>query len=108
MKSYSNVRPPIFHNLGDGSWYYNFNIKEVPAQEESENEIAFEYETVLIWGTPEYVKTLTAVINEFYSKDDEIALINKGIEDKTDSEYMDYREWVSNIKEMVKQDLQEF
>jgi hypothetical protein len=102
----------VFQDLGDGSWRYNFNIREVPAndmQEESGNEeTAFEYESVLVWGKPNYVKTVTAVINEYYSKDDEIAIINKGIEDKDNAEYVTYRRWVGNTKEAVKNDMSIF
>ncbi|MDR1582057.1 MAG: hypothetical protein LBS55_02170 [Prevotellaceae bacterium] len=111
MKSNSNVRPPIFQDLGDGSWYYNYNIKEVPAiknniQEEREEEkTAFEYETVHIWWSPNYAKIVTAIISEQYSKDDEIALLNKGIENISNADYVAYREWVNSVKTMVKNDL---
>ena len=35
MKSNSDVRPPKFVNLGDGSWHYNYNIKEVQVEAET-------------------------------------------------------------------------
>jgi hypothetical protein len=106
MKSNSDVRPSILQDLGDGSWHYNFNIKEVPVTTESgEEKTAFEYETVHIWGKPDYVKIVTAIISEQYSKDDEIALINKGIEDRDNADYMAYREWINSVKTMIKNDL---
>jgi hypothetical protein len=110
MKSYSNIKPPVLQDLGDGSWYYNFNITEVPAvadnmQEESGEQTAFEYDSVLIWGNPDYAKIVPAVINDRYNKDDEFSLVNKGVEDNANADYVAYREWVNKVKEMVKNDL---
>jgi hypothetical protein len=111
MKSNSDVRPPILQDLGDGSWHYNYNVKEVQVEskvaegEKPATKIAFEYETVHIWGTPDYVKIAVSVISERYSKDDEIAFLNKGIEDKSNADYVAYQEWVNGVKAMIKNDL---
>jgi hypothetical protein len=121
MKSNSDVRPPIFQDLGDGSWHYNFNIKEVPAvksnmrEESGEEKIAFEYDTVLIWGKPTYEALVPLVIAEQYSPSKETSLINKynayvlklstNQQDKND--YQAYLAWTFEVKEMVKNDLQE-
>jgi hypothetical protein len=108
--------------LGDGSWYYNFNIKEIPEvkssmQEESgEGETAFEYETVLIWGKPEYETLVPLIIAGQYSASKELSLINKynayalGISGNEQDE-TDYRAYIRHtfeIKATVKNDLQEF
>jgi hypothetical protein len=119
MKSHSNVRPPIFQDLGDGSWYYNFNITEVPEvteenDESGEEKTAFEYETVQIWGNPNYIDIVKSVIREKYDESEEFALINKynsfalGISSnvKDKEEYETYLIETSNIKAMVKKDLQ--
>ncbi|MDR0602760.1 MAG: hypothetical protein LBG80_00475 [Bacteroidales bacterium] len=121
MKSHSDIRPPIFQDLGDGSWYYNFNIREVQAptddlQGESEEKTAFEYETVHIWGKPEYESLVPLVIAEKYSPSKETSLINKYnayvleiSENPQDKEsYEAYLEDTFEIKAMVKKDLQDF
>ncbi|MDR2384365.1 MAG: hypothetical protein LBD80_01695 [Tannerella sp.] len=119
MKSYSNVRPSVFQDLGGGRWYYNFNIK-IKVKESppvagnasvinaARGQTAFEYETVLIWGNPDYATIVQAVINDRYNKDDEFSLVNKGVEDNANADYVAYRSWVNGVKTMVKDDLQEF
>jgi hypothetical protein len=117
MKSNSDVRPPKFLNLGDGSWHYNYNIKEVPVTTESgEEKTAFEYETVHIWGTPTYPKLVPLVVVETYDTSQELSLTGKyndfvlGLSaNETDkTEYEDYRKHVLSVKAMVKADIQDF
>jgi hypothetical protein len=106
MKSNSDVRPPVLLDLGDGSWHYNYHIKEVPVTTESgEEKTAFEYETVHIWGNPKYETLVSEIIAEHYSPSTEISLVNKGIADRKNAEYIAYRAWVAEIKETVKNDL---
>jgi hypothetical protein len=114
MKSNSNVRPPVIQDLGDGSWHYNYDIKEVPVTTESgEDKTAFEYETVHVWGNPDYDTLAKAVIAGHYSFSEEIALINKynafvaGLSsDPADKEkYEAYWKKVAELKAMIKRDL---
>jgi hypothetical protein len=114
MKSNSNVRPPILLDLGDGSWHYNYNIKEVPVTTESgEEKTVFEYETVHIWGKPDYETLANAVIAEHYSLPEETALINKynafnlklSIDPADKEKYETYLKEVSELKAMIKKDL---
>jgi hypothetical protein len=114
MKSNSDVRPSILLDLGDGSWHYNYHIKEVPVTTESgEDKTAFEYETVHIWANPNYETLANAVIAEHYSSSEETALINKYnaftlklSADPTDKErYETYLKKVSDLKAMIKEDL---
>lgn len=121
MKSNSNVRPPIILDLGDGSFHYNYNIKEVevqPAdiqQEKTETpQIGYEYETVQIWGTPDYDKCVKAVLRSRRDETEEFNLINKynafalGLsKDPADeTEYKDYLTEVLAVKAMVKADFE--
>ena len=121
MKSNSNVRPPILQDLGDGSFHYNYNIKEVevqPAdiqQEKTEApQIGYEYETVQVWGTPDYDKCVKAVLRDRRDETEEFNLINKyntfalGLsKDPADeTEYKNYLAEVLAVKAMVKADLE--
>jgi hypothetical protein len=114
MKSNSDVRPPVLLDLGDGSWHYNYNVKEVPVTTESgEDKTAFEYETVHIWANPNYETLANAVIAEHYSPSEETALINKYNAftlklsiDPTDKEnYEAYLNDVAELKAIIKYDL---
>jgi hypothetical protein len=104
MKSNSDVRPPVMQDLGDGSRYYNYNIREAPVSEESER-TSFEYDAVLFHGEPDYGKIVSAIVAERYGQAEETALTNKGIADKNNPEYAAYREWVTEVKGIVKGDL---
>lgn len=121
MKSNSNVRPPILQDLGDGSFHYNYNIKEVevqPAdiqQEKTEApQIGYEYETVQIWGTPDYDKCVKAVLRSRRDETEEFNLINKynafalGLsKDPADeTEYKEYLTEVLAVKAKVRADFE--
>jgi hypothetical protein len=114
MKSNSDVRPPVLLDLGDGSWHFNYNIKEVPVITESgEDKTTFEYDTVHIGGSPEYEKLVKAVIAEHYSLEEETALINKynafamklSVDPADKEKYETYLKKVSGLKAMIKGDL---
>jgi hypothetical protein len=114
MKSNSDVRPPILQNLGDGSWHYNYHIKEVQVTQESgEDKTVFEYETVHIWGNPDYETIANAVIAEHYSPSEETALINKynafkmklSIDPTDNEKYETYLKDVTGLKATIKEDL---
>ena len=72
MKSNSNDRPPILQDLGNGSWHYNYNITEVevtpePMAEAEGDQVsaarkAYDYDTVEVWGRPDYDKCVKAVL----------------------------------------------
>jgi hypothetical protein len=115
MKSNSDVKPQILLDLGDGSWHYNYHIKEIIVTTESgEEKTAFEYETVHIWGKPDYAKIVPLVVATKYDTSKELSLTGKyndfvlgistNIADKT--EYEEYRKDVLSIKTMIKADLQ--
>ena len=114
MKSNSNVRPPILQDLGDGSWHYNYNIKEVQVTNESGEETTFfDYETVHVWGEPTYETLAPLVIAEKYSPSKETSLINKynafvldiSFDPEDKERYENYLITVFDLKAMIKEDL---
>ena len=38
MKSVSDDKPNVFQNLGNGSWFYNYDFKEVDQPQEVDQE----------------------------------------------------------------------
>lgn len=64
-----------------------------------ENVTVFEhdlYTSAVIAGS--YAEFIAEVIHVRYSADDETALVNKGIEDKTNPEYVEYRKFAEAVK----------
>lgn len=134
MKSNSDIRPTAIQPLGNGAYHYNYNIKartaeaEPQTQEETADGIAadimaqipgvvYDYDTVEVWGMPNYKDLTRAVIRAEVSETEEFGLINDYnaakaglIDDEAEAEeakarYTAHLRRVSEIKAMVKVDL---
>lgn len=134
MKSNSDVRPVAIQPLGNGAYHYNYNVKERTqepepvAQSEDDpdgaetavNEVSprvvYDYDTVEVWGVPNYKDLTRAVIRAEVSETEEFGLINDYnaaraglLEDeeaeKAEAAYTAHLHRVAEIKAMVKEDL---
>lgn len=123
MKSNSNDRPPILQDLGNGSWHYNYNISEVEVRPEpmavAEGEQApaarkaYNYDTVEVWGRPDYDKCVKAVLRSRRDETEEFSLINKynafvlglSTDEADKEEYEAFLTEVMAVKAMVRNDL---
>lgn len=134
MKSNSDIRPTAIQPLGNGAYHYNYNIKartqeaEPQAQEENADGITadimaqipgvvYDYDTVEVWGVPNYKDLTRAVIRAEVSETEEFGLINDYnaakaglIDDEAEAQeaearYTAHLRRVSEIKAMVKVDL---
>ena len=119
MKSNSNERPPKVQALGNGRYYYNFHIVEVEREEQGpdrkqEKRLCFDYESILIAGTPNYRKAVEARIRDKYTATQEFDLINsynaaviEGDDASQDVEkYKAYLSELQTIKAEVAQDFE--
>jgi hypothetical protein len=113
MKSNSITKPPVFEKLGNGAWYYNYNITENTKKDESGNETtSFDYDQVKVFGTPTAGVIKKLVIAETWDITQEIDLQNNAerfrlslSEDESlQSNYIDYLNKVDTIKAMVEAD----
>lgn len=115
----STVEPKVFENLGNGKWYYNFDIKseEVPSIEGDKTEIRYDYIQIKLSEKPSYKKCVELIVREFITQSQEFDLINSfnrvqlmsGLEDesidKITSQYKEYLELVDTIKKKIKEDI---
>jgi len=101
MKSTSNERPSILQKLGLNLWAYNYNVIEKTG---SENEIVFEFETLVFDRMPTPEEAIGAVIRDKYTVDEEIKLSYKREGDS--AEFLEHEEFVSAVKLMVKNDFE--
>ena len=116
----SNIAPTITENLGNGNWYYNYDIKsekvKLPLQEGEtvpKEEIRYNYIQIKLSEKPKYKKCVELLIREFITQTQEFDLINsankailsgaKSSEDIT--KYREYLDKVEEIKEKVTKDL---
>lgn len=68
----SNITPQKFEDLGNGNWYYNYDIQskvvEVPKMDGSEElvpETRWDYVQVRISGKPTFSKCYTAILKQY-------------------------------------------
>ena len=114
-----NVCPQTIQKLGNGTYYYNYDIREVEAEVEildekdsTKFETQYNFIQVLLNGQPNYKDCVRAIIRSFITIDEEFDLINsynsytKNL--STDSSIItDYQEYLTklmDIKNKVKKD----
>ena len=114
MISIFDSKPSAIMPLGNGAYYYNYNIRELVA--EGDEPAGWQCDTVKLWGAPEYGNIVRAVIRNEYDANAEFDLVNsynaacagitEGDKAKADTAaYIAFIGRVSAIKVMVKKDL---
>ena len=114
----SNDKPSVWSDVGNGSYFYRFNINEieVPAQTEGEEPTkAWQYNEVVVWGPVTSDVVTKAVMNYIWPKDVEQKYINDynaAVLGILDSSYIDaYKDFMVQrkaIKEQIDKDYNEY
>lgn len=120
----STIAPQKFVDLGNGNWYYNYDIKsevvEVPRMDDIEKTITetrWNYIQIKLSSKPEYKKCVETLIKEYITQSQELDLINSYNRaafnflsdeeaEKAGTEYIDYLNKITEIKTRVKQDFE--
>lgn len=116
----SNVAPKVFDDLGNGNWYYNYDIQseEVKVSDIEGNESVetrYNYIQIKMTGKPDYKRCVEYIIREHITQSQEFDLINsynRAIlnllsEDEVEqvsTKYLNYLQKVSEIKSKIKED----
>lgn len=120
MKSSSDIRPSIIEPLGNGAYYYNYNVVERKETdpETGEEKTVYDYDQVKVWDKPTYEKLVKAVIREEIDETKEFSYVNDYnaavlgiISDEAKKaeavkSYKEYLQFVVDVKAMVKRDLE--
>ena len=124
MKTYSDNKPEVFESVGNGSFRYNYNIKEIEVDRfdiiNNENETnieqtQWEYDNVIIYLPIDKDKKTKAVIANTWNIDYENKLINDYNEislgnlteeeiDKRTNNYITFLQERKRLKEMIDND----
>ena len=119
MKSTSDIRPATIQPLGNGAYYYNFNVQEriVTDPDTGEEKTVYDFDTVKVWDKPTYEKLVKAVIREEIDETKEFSFVNdynaavmgllieKEAIEAAKTAYREYLQFVIDVKAMVKADL---
>ena len=109
----SNIKPNAIEQLGNNTYYYNYNItSEQRTNENGEQETIYNFIQVHLCGIPDYKDCVKNVIREYVSQTEEFDLINSynrvQITGEKGSEcikkYTDYINLLDEIKTNVKKD----
>lgn len=113
----TDICPQIIQKLGNGTYYYNYDIQEsniLVSNEENQKkkETSYNFIQVLITGQPNYKDCVKAVIRSFLTIDEEFDLINSYnsysenlIDDfEIVNQYKEYLDLLKQIKTKVKDD----
>lgn len=103
---------PMLQFLGDGSYYYNYDITKDTKEIENKDEDVYSCVQVRIYGTPNAKDCIKHVIRAYISQEEEFDLINsanKAIYTSDENsealtKYIEYLDLVSDIKTKVKND----
>lgn len=121
----SNVAPEVFENLGNGNWYYNYDIQSqeviVPSMTkdvEDTQETRYNYIQVKMAEKPTYKKCVELIIGKHITQNQEFDLINtynraalnllsedSGVEEEV-NKYVEYLNKVQEIKDNVMKDFE--
>lgn len=103
MKMYSVTEPARLHQSG-GIWFFNLNAQLIPGQAATEDSLAtpdqWASDSVAVDGEPSREKLIAAGMQARYSKDDEIAIINKKLTGD-DAAYIEYAAYRIAVKTQV-------
>lgn len=107
----TTIKPEKVESLGNGIWYYNYDIKEsIEPGQEGQDETVYDFVQVRISGTPDYDKCTKAIIRAYVNSDSEFNLMNSfnayqlGITDSAGEDYEKYLQLLQEIKEKVGKD----
>lgn len=112
-----NVYPQTIQKLGNGTYYYNYDVKEIQVEVvnqdgDSNIETQYSFIQVLLSGQPNYKDCVKSIVRSFLTIDEEFDLINSYnsyVEDLTTDpniifEYKEYLNLLKEIKAKVKED----
>ena len=109
----SNIKPKAIEQLGNNTYYYNYNINsQQKINENGEEETIYNFIQVHLTGIPDYKDCSRNIIREYVSYEEEFDLINSynkvqitGEKNSEDvKKYTDYINLLNEIKTNVKKD----
>lgn len=103
-KQVFNERPETVLDLGTGNSNVHLNITEVDVPEMSPhgliNTIKYQADVIRIENPATRDRIISEIIKDRFTTDFREAALRKGIEDKTDSDYVLFNNYAESVKDM--------
>lgn len=111
----STILPTTFVNLGNGQWYYNYDIQSHVENTEYGEQTVYDYIQIRTTGKPTYKDCVKKIIRLYIDESQEFDLINSynmafyNLLDEDEAQieadkYLEYLTLVKEIKQKIKQD----
>ena len=98
MRASSNIEPKQIEAIGNGSYFFNYNIIE----EQKENSTSYSYDQLIINGTPNYESIVSEIIKNKFSNDFREAALRKGIANFNDADFILFNSFAEETKQYIK------
>jgi ketopantoate reductase len=102
MKTQSTVRPEKFKIKDLGKVKEVILCENITETQNEEGDILYEYDMIMVTTKSQSRDDIIRyLVHLKYTHDNEISLLNKGLQNAQDVEYIAYREYVSECKSLV-------
>ena len=98
MKTFSDTKPEIIENIGNGNYFFNYDIEEY-----IEDDITkYKYHQIELQSYPNYDNIVSEIIRNRFSYDFREAAIRKGIINQNDSDFILFNSFAEETKQYIK------
>lgn len=98
MKSNSNIKPETIEAIGNGNYFFNYNIEEI----EKEDGVSYNYTQIETKGYPTYDSIVSTIIKENFDYDFREGAIRKGVLNPNDEDFIAFNTFAESTKLMIK------
>ena len=98
MKTFSDTKPEIIENIGNGNYFFNYNIEEYI----EDNFIKYKYDQIELLDYPNYDNIVSEIIKNKFSYDFREAAIRKGIVNQNDTDFIIFNSFAEETKQLIK------
>lgn len=98
MKIYSNTKPEKIENIGNGNYFFNYNIEEYI----EDDIVKYKYDQLELNNYPTYDVIVSYIIKNKFDYDFREAAVRKGIINSNDSDFILFNSFAEETKQYIK------
>ena len=98
MKTFSDIKPEKIESIGNGHYFFNYNIEEYI----EDTVTKYKYDQIELDSYPNYDNVVSNIITSKFNYDFREAAIRKGIINPNDSDFILFNGFAEETKQYVK------